>query len=260
MGAGPDATLRSPCARRRRCGTTVRGGELADPDAQVEIPFAAIDPKLSEAQLERLRGYGSAQDVAAGDILYGPGDAGYDLVIVDDAVVEILQPATRDGPEEGLIRFGPGSCAGELNMLTGQVVSLIARVVEGGHVHRIPPDRFRRLMGEDPELSNLLLETFRARRAALTENAASRGIEIVGSRMDARSLALRTYAARRRLPHRWFDADSVAGRTLMEVASLTAADLPAVALGDRILRRATPGELGSALGLTYRPRDDGEVV
>src|SRR5262249_31158086 len=187
MGAGPDATLRSPCARRRRCGTTVRGGELADPDAQVEIPLEAIDPKLSEAQLQRLRGYGSAQDVAAGDILYGPGDAGYDLVIVDDAVVEILQPATLDGPEEALIRFGPGSFAGELNMLTGQVVSLIARVVEGGHVHRIPPDRFRRLMGEDPELSNLLLETFRARRAALTENAASRGIEIVGSRMDARS-------------------------------------------------------------------------
>ena len=46
-------------------------------------------------------------------------------------------------PEESLVRFGPGSFLGELNMLTGQAVYLIARVVEDGRVHRIAPARFR---------------------------------------------------------------------------------------------------------------------
>ena len=227
-------------------------------EPQVEDPVAF--PELSDAQLARLSSYGTPETVEAGDVLYGPGDTTYDLVVLEDATVEIVQPATRDAPEESLVRFGPGSFLGELNILTGQAVYLIARVVEGGRVHRIAPARFRRLMAEDPELSDILLEAFSARREILRQNGASRGIELVGSAMDSASLALRTYAARRRLPHLWFDADSVAGHSLMRAASLTSADLPAALMPDRVLTRATPGELAETLGLSYRGIDGGGAV
>jgi thioredoxin reductase (NADPH) len=115
-------------------------------------------------------------------------------------------------------------------------------------------------MAEDPDLSDVLLEAFRARREILTQSGASRGLELVGSAMDSASLALRTYAARRRLPHLWFDADSVAGQSLLEAASLTSADLPAALLPDRVLSRATPGELAETLGLSYRALDSGASV
>jgi thioredoxin reductase (NADPH) len=82
----------------------------------------------------------------------------------------------------------------------------------------------------------------------------------VGSAIDPASLALRTYAARRRLPHLWFDADSAAGQALREAESLTGADLPAALMPDRVLRRATPGELAEALGLAYRGSGSGESV
>ena len=221
---------------------------------------SAATPRLSAEQLARLRAYGGAQTVDVGDVLYGPGDATYDLVVLEDATVEIVQPATLDAPEESLVRFGPGSFLGELNLLTGQAVYLIARVVEAGRVHRIAPTRFRQLMAEDPELSDILLEAFRARREVLTHSGASRGLELVGSAMDSPSLALRTYAARRRLPHLWFDADSVAGQSLIEAASLTSDDLPAALMPDRVLIRATPGELAQALGLSYRGIDSGGSV
>jgi thioredoxin reductase (NADPH) len=217
-------------------------------------------PRLSVAQLARLRAYGRPQAVEAGEVLYGPGDMTYDLVVLEDATVEIVQPPTRDAPEESLVRFGPGSFLGELNLLTGQAVYLIARVVEDGRVHRIAPAQFRRLMAEDPELSDILLEAFRARREILRQNGASRGLELIGSAMDSASLALRTYAARRRLPHLWFEADSVAGQSLLQAASLTSADLPAALLPDRALRRATPGELAETLGLTFRAIDSGGSV
>jgi thioredoxin reductase (NADPH) len=74
------------------------------------------------------------------------------------------------------------------------------------------------------------------------------------------SLALRTYAARRRLPHLWFDADSVAGQSLIRAASVTSADLPAALMPDRVLTRATPGELAETLGLSYRGIDGGGAV
>jgi thioredoxin reductase (NADPH) len=215
---------------------------------------AVVQPPISAAQLARLRSYGTEQAVAAGEVLYGPGDATYDLIVMEDATVEIVRPATLDAPEESLVRFGPGTFLGELNLLTGQAVYLIARVLEGGRVHRVPAARFRRLMAEDPELSDLLLQAFRARRSSLTRNGASRGLVLVGNAMDAASLSLRTYAARRQLPHVWFDGDSIAGRSLMEVAALTGSDLPAALTRDHVLRRATPGELADSLGLTYRRR------
>ncbi len=225
----------------------------SEPDVTDPVAY----PQLSAAQLARLRAYGAPQTVEAGEVLYGPGDTTYDLIVAEDATVEIVQPATRDEPEESLVRFGPGSFLGELNMLTGQAVSLIARVIEGGRVHRIAPRSFRRLMAEDAELSDLLLEAFRARREILTHSGASRGLELIGSAMDSASLALRTYAARRRLPHLWFDADSVAGQSLIELAELTSADLPAALMPDRVLRRATPGELAQTLGLAYRAVESG---
>jgi len=227
-------------------------------DREVGNPVAY--PRLNDAQLARLRSYGTRQTVEAGDVLYGPGDATYDLIVMEDATVEIVQPATRDAPEESLVRFGPGLFLGELNLLTGQAVYLIARVVEGGRVHRIAPARFRQLMAEDPELSDILLEAFQARREILRQNGASRGLELIGSVMDSASLALRTYAARRRLPHLWFDADSVAGQSLLQAASLSSADLPAALMPDRVLRRATPGELAETLGLAYRGIDSGDSV
>jgi hypothetical protein len=59
---------------------------------------------LTAAQLGRLQAYGTPQTVEAGDVLYGPGDATYDLVVTEDATIEIVQPATRDTPEESLVR------------------------------------------------------------------------------------------------------------------------------------------------------------
>ena len=233
---------------------------MTDIESEHEVEDPVAFPRLSNAQLARLRPYGTPQDVKAGEVLYGPGDATYDFIVIEDATVEIAQPATRDAPQESLVRFGPGSFLGELNLLTGQAVYLIARVVEDGRVHRIAPARFRQLMAEDPELSDLLLEAFRARRAILTQNGASRGLELVGSAMDSASLALRTYAARRRLPHLWFDADSVAGQALMKTTSLQNEDLPAVVTPDRILRRATPGQLAQTLGLSYRGNGSGGLV
>ena len=219
----------------------------------------AAFPQLTKAQFARLSSFGTPETVEAGEVLYGPGDPTYDLIVIEDATVEIVQPATRDAAEESLVRFGPGAFLGELNLLTGQAVYLIARVVEDGRVHRIAPERFRRLMAEDPELSDILLEAFQARREILTHNGASRGLEIIGSAMDPASLALRTYAARRRLPHLWFDADSVAGHSLLKAASLTSDDLPAALLPDQALKRATPGELAETLGLTYRGDSGGSV-
>jgi thioredoxin reductase (NADPH) len=212
---------------------------------------SAAFPLLSPDQVDRLRAYGLARPVEAGELIFVAGDSTYDLVLIDEGSIDLVRPANRHEPEEVVIHMPAGRFVGELNLLTGQNAYLTARVVESGHVHQIPQARFRQLMDEDPELSDLLLRAFMARRELLRGNGAARAIEVIGSGMSSGTLALRTYAARQRLPHLWFDSDTPEGQAVLDAVELTSADLPAVLTGARVLRRTTPGELAEALGLSY---------
>jgi len=226
-----------------------------------ELPTAAAEafPTLTTEQLVRLRSYGTPQDVAVGDTVFQAGDKSIDLVVIDEGTVDIVRPPTHERPEEIVASHGAGRFLGELTLLTGQVAYLTARVVEAGHIHRISPQRFRQLMDEDPELSDLLLRAFLARRMFLRAGAAAQAIEIVGSSLSAGTLALRTYAARHLLPHVWLDSDDAAGQALMTAAGLAVADLPAVLTPDTVLRRVTPGRLAEVLGLSYHRGADKPV-
>jgi thioredoxin reductase (NADPH) len=145
-----------------------------------------------------------------------------------------------------------GGFVGELNLLTGQNVYLLCRVREAGTVYRVTPERLRQLMANDVELSDIVFKALIARRELLQRSAAAMAVEIVGGARSAAALALRTYAARQRLIHLWFDADTPMGRAMMESSGLTQDDLPAVVLPDATLKRAAPGELAEKLGLSYR--------
>ncbi|MCS5735313.1 FAD-dependent oxidoreductase [Herbiconiux daphne] len=226
------------------------------PDAD---PRQSVGPELDPAQLTRLRAYGTPAEVAEGDILFRTGDRSYDLVVIETGRVDIVREATRDAPESVIVTHGPGRFLGELNLLTGQTVFVTARVTEGGRIHRIAPDRFRVLMAEDGELSDVILRTLLARRRLLQESEAQRSLEIIGTPLSSASLALRTWVARLDLPHLWFDSESMAGIALMRTTSVAASDLPAVLLHDRILRNATPGEVAEQLGLSYQPQSRDSV-
>ena len=184
--------------------------------------------------------------------MFAVGDTDYDLIAIESGSIELLSPATHDEPQTRVAHYGPGGFLGELNLLTGQAAYLIARVVEAGRIHRITPAQFRRMMAADPEVSDVLLRTFLARRDQLRSGIAARGIEILGSSISAGSLALRTYAARQRLPYVWVDVDTPTGLLALSSASLTEADLPAVITSGTTLRRATPTHLARHLGLSYR--------
>ena len=142
----------------------VRGNaDFGRPGNEPTLRSSPESPQLSSAQLDRLISYGVAQQVRVRDIVFRPGDAAYDLIVVESGRIQIIAPATRDEPEEILAEYGPGGFLGELNLLTGQAVYLTARVVEAGTIHRLARDQFRRLMAEDAEVSDLLLRTFLAR-------------------------------------------------------------------------------------------------
>jgi len=216
------------------------------------VPVSEASPRLGGELFARLLAYGTPHQTRRGEVLFRPGDADVDLIVVDRGSVEVVRTATGRVPAATVATVDAGGFVGELNLLTGQNVYLLGQVRERGQVYRVPPERLRQLMASDVELSDIVFKALIARRELLQRSAAALAVEIIGTDRSAAALALRTYAARQRLIHLWFDADTPAGQGMMKSAGLTADDLPAVVMPDTTLKRTTPGELADKLGLSYR--------
>jgi thioredoxin reductase (NADPH) len=232
-----------PAPSRRAPDGTVPAGPL--------VPTKTASPQLGDDLFARLVAYGTRQATRAGDVLFMPGEKDIDLIVVAQGAVDVIRTEVADVPAETVAKVRAGGFVGELNLLTGQNVYLLCRVREAGTVYRVTRERLRQLMANDGELSDIIFRALTARRELLQRSTGARAVEIVGNPRSASGLALRTYAARQRLLHVWFDAGSPAGQALMASSGLTEDDLPAVVMPGTALKRATPGTLGQKLNLTY---------
>jgi thioredoxin reductase (NADPH) len=105
-------------------------------------------------------------------------------------------------------------------------------------------------MATNARLGDIILRAFVARRALLLTGAAQ-AIRVIGSRFSTESLRIREYLARTRIPHEWLDPDAdpeVEG--ILREFGIPPSELPVVIATGSVLRRPTPGELASYLGLT----------
>jgi thioredoxin reductase (NADPH) len=235
---------------RSNVNPTEAGG-VAEPLGGPLVPLKGASPRLNPELFARLLSYGAPQETSPGDLLFQPGDENVDLIVVAGGSVDVIRAETAGVPAETVAEVGPGGFVGELNLMTGQNVYLSCRVREAGMVYRVSPERLRQLMSDDGELSDIIFKALIARRELLRRSTAARGVEIVGAPMSAAGLALRTYAARQRLIHLWFDAATPEGQSMMEASGLTPDDLPAVVMPGATLKRTTPGELAHKLNLSY---------
>jgi len=223
--------------------------------ATFRVPVGtAANPVLERDELDRLLALGTSEEVAEGDVLFRAGDDHLDFFVMESGRVDIIREATADSPARTVAQWQGGEFLGEMSMLSGQRSLLTAVITEAGRVRRIPNETFKQIMATDGALSEALLGAFRARRRLLMA-AADRAIEIVGDEGSGAALALRRYAARRELPHRWMDAATDAGRSLLLSTGHGQADLPLVMTRGTALLAATPLALAEAVGLAYRYRD-----
>jgi thioredoxin reductase (NADPH) len=212
-------------------------------------------PALTADQLSRLRAYGLSEQVRRGDVLSRPGQSGYDFVALQTASAEIVREATDDQPEAVVARCGPQRFLGELNLITGQAVYLTTRIVADGEIIRIDLPRFRQLMAQDAQLSDIILRAFLARRRELQAGEGALSVRVLGSSQSPESLSLRSWAARSRVAHTWIDVDTAGGRALADSLGVSSAQLPTVVTPADAISNATPALLAQALGLVYAPTE-----
>ncbi len=217
--------------------------------------MASISPILSASQLATLAELGEERTAAAGEVLYGVGDARYPFIAILEGEAVIL-----DAAGDEIVRHGPSGFLGELNLMTGQTVYLTAKATQPMRYLAVERDALRPLLFEDGPLGDILLSAFIARREALQQHQGI-GLEILGPRSSPATRALLDYVRRARLPHTWRDPEHDADPTIAAiVAEIPPEELPLVRLpGGTELRRPSSAEVWRALGIGAELGDREEV-
>src|SRR5919205_154095 len=154
-------------------------------------------PSLSASQLDALAAVGQELTADTGTVLFRVGDATYPFIAIREGEVAIVDAAGNE-----IIRHGPSSFLGELNLLSGQTVFLTAVVTNPLRYVAVDRDALRALLFDDGPLSDLVLSTFIARREAL-QRVQGIGLEIVGPRSSEATMQMLDFARANRLPFTW---------------------------------------------------------
>jgi thioredoxin reductase (NADPH) len=207
----------------------------------------SLFPKLTDAQVAMLSRHGKVRSIEVGEVLWGRGDANYDVMVVLEGLVSVVAGTGLEARELAVQR--PGDLMAELNVFTGQGSDAEGIVRDRGSVLAIPASEFRALVGRELEFGDFVLQTLFRRRQALERLAV--GVRIVGSRFDPDTRRLREFAIRNRLLFDWADVDDDRGRAWLTELGVGGAH-PVVLLGSgKFLTNPTNAEFAQGAGLRH---------
>jgi thioredoxin reductase (NADPH) len=227
---------------------TDRSSEIRSTGAPAPFRSTRAPAPLREDQIEVLRSYGQTRETEAGQVLFRAGDSSNDFFVVLEGEVEVIDDFAGEVRTIGV--FGAGTFLGDLHMLTGQGVPLSAVVSVGGELLAIPRERLKEVVTEEFDLSNIILDTFLARRSFLMRTGV--GLRIIGSRHSSDATRLREFATRNRLPHVWIELeeDRNKAEALLERFGAKPSETPvAIWQGKDVLKNPTNPELARTMGL-----------
>jgi thioredoxin reductase (NADPH) len=224
---------------------------MAEPDLR-----AVAFPTLDEAQMAKLgRCTGSSlKRYRDGERLFQVGERDFPFFVVKSGAVEVLDES-GDAPRTVAVHR-PGEFTGDVAHLTGgpAVVSAVARGET--EVYAVAVDGLRQVLNQCPDLSDLLMQAFIARRELVRESGEFTGLRVIGSRYSKDTFRVRDFLARNRLLFTWLDleADPQVDKLLRQFG-MTEADTPVVAWGRKLLlRNPSDREIAEAIGIR-RPLD-----
>jgi thioredoxin reductase (NADPH) len=212
---------------------------------------AVAFPKLDAAHMTGL-GHCvrvSLRNFRAGEVLFEAGDTSGRIFVVRSGEVEIVDDS-GDRPKTITVHR-PGEFTGEAAQLTGSAALVTAVARTDVEAYEIPHGGLREILNNHPDLGDVIMQAFIARRQLLTEPGNFTGLRVIGSRYSQDTFRVRDFLARNHVPFTWLDLEAAPDvARLLKQFGLTEADTPVVARGHRlVLRNPSDRELAEALGV-----------
>jgi thioredoxin reductase (NADPH) len=212
-------------------------------------------PTLGAKDLAALETRGHPRPVTAGQVLFTAGDRNFCFYVVLEGAIEIIEQS-HDEPRQVVVH-GVGQFSGDVDMLSGRVALVTARMAGDGRVLELSAAELRRAVDELPELGETILKAFLMRRQLLISSGFV-GVRIIGSRFSPAAHRLRDFAVRNAIPFTFQDLETdEAADALLRQLGVTAAETPIVLARDgRFFRNPRIADFARCAGLTATVDDD----
>lgn len=201
---------------------------------------------LTPDHVAAMRRLGTIKELKAGEMLQEPGSLQTLFHYLLEGSLEAIDPVT--GQRTGNATLGPGQFFGELNFLTGGVTLIGSRAVVDSTVLCVPREDMLQLMSDIPEMSDIIITVFAARRRRILE-AQEAGLTLFGGEISRDIRRIASFASRNRIPFRELPLDSEEARTLAAQCGISEAQPGAIFGRDRKIDPPTPREVARAMGL-----------
>jgi thioredoxin reductase (NADPH) len=205
-----------------------------------------IRTPLSRSHVEALRAAGRVVTYPKGTMMVQQGEKANRFVYVEEGEIEVVNPFTGERHYSSTI--GPTQFMGEISLLYGGTASLPLRTAVDTRVIEVPRETFMTLMSQIPEMSDIIITVFAARRRRQLEDRRS-GLFLIGEEVDRNVRRIAEFASRNRLPYASVPLHSPEAEASAKSCAIDSGT-PAVIFGSKVpITDATPDKIARLLGL-----------
>jgi thioredoxin reductase (NADPH) len=184
-----------------------------------------------------------------GEALFRAGDRNPRFYVVKAGRIAIVDES-GDSPKL-IVEHGPGAFAGDVSLITGRPAIVSGYARGETDVIEVTPDALKQLINHDPEVGDVILRAFMARRQLLRESSDFTGLRVIGAHGSPDAHRVRDFLQRNGQPFTWIDLDTdPTARDLLRLFGVTEAETPVVSCGRKMILKNPPNrQLADALGL-----------
>jgi thioredoxin reductase (NADPH) len=222
---------------------------VEDPSVLDHPRYQQMFPVLTEAEVDRLRRFGSVTRHVKGELLYQAGK-------ISPGVFVLLSGKVRIDGRDGLghVRtvhtyWKRGEFTSDVTQLSKKPAVVDAHVIEDVEALLMQPDQLSAMMVSEADLGEKIMRALILRRTLVIDRG--HGVVLVGDAGNARLLALQNFLRRNSFPNIVLDAQHDA-EAIAQLERLTPQpeDFPLVFCPNgTVLRNPNEGQLASCLGL-----------
>jgi thioredoxin reductase (NADPH) len=208
---------------------------------------------LAASHVAALRLAGKQVTYPAGAFLARPGDPADRFTYVEDGEIEVVNSYTDKRHLTSTL--GPTQFMGEIAFLNGGAWSMPMRAVRETRVIEVPREAMLTLMAQIPEMSDIVITVFAARRRRQLDDRDST-LQLIGEDQDRNVRRIAEFASRNRIPYTSLALNSPEATQTAQSCSI-APSKPAVIFGRNVVvTDPTPEKVARLLGLNRDLRDD----
>jgi thioredoxin reductase (NADPH) len=210
---------------------------------------------LAAPHVEALIGAGKRLTHPAGTFVAKIGEAMDRFTYIEEGEIEVVNPYTDKRHLASTL--GPTQFMGEISFLNGGAWSMAMRTVSDTRVIEVPREAMLALMSQIPEMSDIIITVFSARRRRQLDDRDS-SLRLIGEDENRAVRRIAEFASRNRIPYTSLPLGSPEAEATAQNCDI-APSSPAVIIGRNVIvSDPTPDKVARLLGLNLDFKNDEE--